>query len=179
MAHNFLDLLRKRRSIRVFAPHPLPPAAITALREAALRSPTSRGTNPWQFIFSDDPELIARLSRAKTHGSAFLAGAPLVIVVCADESASDVWVEDCSIAATTLHYMATALGLGSCWVQIRNRQHSSTESSEDYLKSILGIPAQIRIVAMVGIGMPAENKPGHPETELLLTRIHHNHYQEN
>jgi nitroreductase len=174
----FLDLLRRRRSIRAYTPHPLPPSAIDALREAALRSPTSRGINPWHFIFIDNPELINRIARAKTHGSAFLARAPFMIVVCADETASDVWVEDCSIAAATLHYTATDLGLGSCWVQIRNRQHTATESSEEYLRSILGIPASIRVEAIIGIGLAAEQKPGHPEAELLRARIHQNRYNE-
>ena len=47
--------------------------------------------------------------------------APLGVVVCADSSKCDVWVEDASIATIFLHLAATSMGLGSCWLQIRKR----------------------------------------------------------
>jgi nitroreductase len=90
----FIDLLRSRRSIRQFEPRPVEQAKVDLLVEAALRSPSSRGFNPWEFVVVDNPELIDRLSKAKPHGASFLAKAPLAVVVCADPEKSDVWVED-------------------------------------------------------------------------------------
>ena len=81
-----IELLRKRRSIRRFTTGVIPPEAREALVEAALRSPSSRGINPWEFILVDDPDLLGRLSIAKQHGAEFLKGAPLAIVVCADST---------------------------------------------------------------------------------------------
>lgn len=172
-----LELLRRRRSIRSFAATPIDDSALETLREAALRAPTSRGINPWHFIFADEPDLICRIADAKTHGSAFIKGAALAIVVCADETATDVWVEDCSIAAITLHYAATDLGLGSCWVQIRNRAHNDNSSAEEYLQRLFDLPKQLRVEAVIGIGHPAEDKPGHPATELMQDRLHKNRYR--
>jgi nitroreductase len=94
-----IDLLRKRRSIRTYTREPVDPLIIELLVEALLRAPSSRGINPWEFIIVDDRELLARLARAKQHGSAFLEHAAVGIVVSADTTKSDVWVEDCSIAA--------------------------------------------------------------------------------
>ena len=107
-----LELLRKRRSIRLFKKERISPAHIDALREAVLRSPSSRGIQPWKFWFVQDPDLIGKLSRAKESGSAFLKGAPLAVVVCGDETMSDVWIEDCSVAAVIVHLAAVSLGLG-------------------------------------------------------------------
>jgi nitroreductase len=94
-----LELLRKRRSIRKFKKERIDPVRLNELKEAALRSPSSRGIKPWKFFFVQDAEVIKRLSFCKEYGSAHLKDAPLAVVVCGDETASDVWIEDCSIAA--------------------------------------------------------------------------------
>jgi len=110
-----IELLRKRRSIRKFLPEKVTPEHIDIIIEAALRAPSSRGINPWEFILVDDPEKLSKLATSKQHGSEFLENAPLAIVVCADSTKSDVWVEDCSIAAIIIQLTAWSLGLGSCW----------------------------------------------------------------
>ena len=62
-----IELLRKRRSIRKFRAEKITPEAIATLIEAALRAPTSRGINPWEFIIVDDLEILDKLSAAKQH----------------------------------------------------------------------------------------------------------------
>ena len=56
-----------------------------------------------------------------THGASFLGDAALAIVVTADPLASDVWIEDASIASLMIQLQAEDMGLGSCWIQIRER----------------------------------------------------------
>jgi nitroreductase len=87
-----IELLRKRHSIREFTSEDIAPEALQTLIEAALRAPSSRGNNPWEFIVVDDPEMLSKLSLARQHGSQFLKNAPLAIVVCADSTESDVWI---------------------------------------------------------------------------------------
>jgi nitroreductase len=113
-----LDILRNRRSIRRFKDKEIEQELIERLKEAALRSPTSRGINPWRFLFVTDRALLEELSRAKESGSSFLKGARLGVVIIAMEGESDVWVEDCSIASIILQLTGQSLGLGSCWIQI-------------------------------------------------------------
>jgi nitroreductase len=153
-----IELLRKRRSIRKFTSEKITPEAMTTLIEAALRSPSSRGINPWEFKVVNDPELLIKLSKAKQHGSEFLKDAPLAIVVCADSTKSDVWIEDCSIAAIIIQLTALSLGLGSCWAQIRDRQHDYEKTAETYIQELLGLPDQTRVECILGIGHPAEEK---------------------
>jgi nitroreductase len=161
-----LELMRKRRSIRKFKKDRIAQTAIDDLKEAVLRSPSSRGKKPWKFFFVQDVEVIARLSRCKESGSAFLKDASLAVVVCGDETVSDVWIEDCSIAATIVHLTAESLGLGSCWIQIRNRKQSAESTSEDYVRNILGIDHPLRVLAIIAIGLPNEVKAGHPYESL-------------
>jgi nitroreductase len=153
-----IDLLRTRRSIRKYSKTPIAPNQIDALKEALLRSPSSRGINPWEFIFVDDPALLEKLSRAKQLGSEFLKNAKLGIVVCADESKSDVWVEDCAIASILVQMTAHSLGLGSCWIQIRLRNHNETTTSESYIQKLLNIPEKIKVATIISIGHPDEIK---------------------
>jgi len=171
-----LDLLRQRRSIRKFQPTPVPPEKTAQLVEAMLRAPSSRGFDPWHFVVVDEPALLRQLASAKEYGSAFLAEAPLAIVVCADPSLSDVWVEDCSIASVILHLTAASLGLGSCWVQIRQRRHDAALSANDYLVQVLGLPANFQVEAIIGIGYPAEDKAPHPRQGLHFDRVAWNGY---
>jgi nitroreductase len=164
--NSMLELLRKRRSIRKFKKDRIAQAAIDDLKEAVLRSPSSRAIRPWKFFFVQDAEVITRLSRSKEHGSAFLKDAPLAVVVCGDEAQSDVWIEDCSIAAIIVHLTAESLGLGGCWIQVRNRRHNTETTSEDYVKNILGIGPPLRVLAIIAIGIPDEVKAGHPYESL-------------
>ena len=167
----FVHMLRKRRSIRQYKQQQLPKETINQLQEALLRAPTSRGKNSWNFIFIEDHNLLEKMSRAKTHGSAFLAGATLAVVICADEEISDVWIEDSAIAAITLQYAAHDLGLGSCWAQIRNRPHNNNTSAENFLKKTLEINNNSRILCVIGIGFPNEEKSGISQAELPSGKI--------
>jgi len=159
--NSMLELMRKRRSIRKFRKDQIARITIDDLKEAVLRSPSSRGNRPWKFFFVQDAGVITKLSRCKESGSAFLKDAPLAVVVCGDESASDVWIEDCSIAAIIVHLTAESLGLGSCWIQVRNRRYNSESTSEDYVRNILGIDFPVRVLAIIAIGLPDEKKSGH------------------
>lgn len=171
-----IELLRTRRSIRKFTAEKIDPAHIATLTEAALRAPSSRGINPWEFILVDDPAILQQLSRAKQHGAGFLHGAPLGIVVCADSTKSDVWVEDCSIAAIIIHLTAHGLGLGSCWAQMRNRAHDGDRTAEAYIQELLGLPEHIKVESIIGIGHPAETKSPVSADSLQHEKIRYNRW---
>ncbi|WP_462323477.1 nitroreductase family protein [Desulfoplanes sp.] len=166
-----LDLLRTRRSIRVFENRPVDPGLVAQLKEAVLRSPSSRSLNPWQFLFIENRSLLATLSGCKPHGAGFLKKAPMGIVVCADPSVCDVWVEDSSIASIILHLTAHSLGLGSCWIQIRKRMFDAETSSCDFVKKTLDLPEHLEIESIIAAGYPAENPPAHTDDHLLWDRV--------
>ena len=172
----FLELIRKRRSIRRFREQGVEPEKIDLLIEAALRAPSSRGLNPWEFIVVTDRDLLKKLARAKAHGSSFLVNAPLGIVICADPQRCDVWIEDCSIASIFIHLTAESIGLGSCWVQIRDRVCNDSMTSKDYVKEVLSIPRAMRVESIIALGYPDEKKPPHPGEDLDYKKVFHNSY---
>ena len=171
-----INLLRKRRSIRTYATKKIDRKALKTLQEAILRSPSSRDIKPWHIIFVDDRTMLEKLSRSKEHGSSFLAGAPLGIVICGDERKSDVWIEDCAIASILVQMAAQALGLGSCWIQIRNRMTASGVASESYIRKLFGIPTHVRVESIIALGYPAEKKRPVPYHSLLFRNISFNRF---
>ena len=113
---------------------------------------------------------------AKEQGSALMKGASLGIVVCADPAKQDIWIEDAAIASTIIHLTATDLGLGSCWIQIRERKHKGDTPAESYITELLGLPKNLKVLSMVAIGYPAEEKPGHEKEKLPYDKVHRNRY---
>lgn len=172
-----IELLRKRRSVRTYKNQAIETEKIEILKESLLRSPTSRNRHPWEFILVDDKNLLEKLSNSKQHGAQFLKEAPLGVVICGDETLTDVWIEDCSIAAIDIQLTAESLDLGSCWIQIRNRMHSENISSEQYIQELLNIPANLKVEAIIAIGYPDESHTPIPAEDLLTQKIKINKYQ--
>lgn len=171
MDMEFMELLRRRRSVRLYSERPVEREKREILMEAALRSPSSRGINPWRFVFVEDAAKIEQVSLCKGHGSGFLRGAPLAVAVFGCEEESDVWVEDCSIASIVLQLAAESLGLGSCWVQVRNRSRDDGGSSSEYLRKLLGLPSGYSAESVIGIGYSAESLPPHPFESLEKHKV--------
>ncbi len=154
-----IELIRNRRTIRTYDERSIPVEIIDELKETAVRAPTSRDRKEWKFWFVTDREKLAKLSFAKQSGSKMIGSAPLAIVIGAQESECDVWVEDCSIATILLQMTAQSHDIGSVWVQIRKRFTSEGMHSEDQVKSTLGITdPDIRIASIIALGYPKQTR---------------------
>jgi len=154
------EVIRKRRSIRNFTNRRVEQKVIDRIIDYFSLAPSSRGIYPTRVFYTTDRDKIIKLSKSKAHGSQFLEGAPLVFIVGADASLSDVWIEDASIVATYILLAVEDLGLGATWVQIRKRYDSTGKNSEDFVKDALGVNDEnLRILCLIGIGYKAEEKP--------------------
>ena len=171
-----VELLRARRSIREYTDALIEPEKIDLLKEAVLRSPSSRNIDPWEFLFVDDRHLLAKLAICKPHGANFLEHAALGIVVCGDSNESDTWIEDCVIASILVQMVAQSIGLGSCWVQVRNRMFDNQTTSEQYIQRLLQIPEHIKVESMIAIGYPAEKREPLSRADLQDAKVHTNTY---
>jgi nitroreductase len=173
---NLLELLRTRRSTRKYKETQISPELVEQLMQAVLMSPSSKRSTPWQFVLVDESVLLQSLSECKKNGSQLIAGAALAVVVLADPEASDVWVEDVSIASLILQLEAEDLGLGSCWVQIRLRQNAEGADSEACVRSLLDIPANLRVESIIAIGVKDEIRKPFDEAHLQWEKVHIGRY---
>lgn len=171
-----IDIIRQRRSIRKFTEQPVEEEKIKLLQEAALRSPASKSANAWEFIFVQNKELIQTLAAAKPFGSKLLESAPLAVVVMADDTKTEAWIEDCSVASIFLQLTAQSLGLGNCWVQIHGRSYNDEKTAETYVKEKLGIPENQKVLSIIAIGYPAQERKMIPAEELQWDKIHQDQF---
>lgn len=170
------SLLKNRRSIRKYKSQPVDQGLVDLLIKSVLRSPAGKMINPWEIIYINDAELMNKLAHSKAHGSKLLEGAPQCLIILADETKTDVWIEDASVAMTIAHLSAESLGLGSCWIQIRNRFTADNQTSEDYVRELMDIPKNMRVEAILSLGYPDEEKKPHPEEKLQLEKVFINGY---
>ena len=136
-------------------------------------SPTSKRSNTWEFVVIQDAEMLKKLANCRPNGSQLLSDSPLGIVIIADTTKSDVWIEDASIAAIIMQLQAQDLGLGSCWVQVYKREKDENTTADEYIRSLLNIPAQYAILNIVSIGYPNEERDCHDEEKLQIQKIHY------
>ncbi|GFP75428.1 nitroreductase family protein [Clostridium fungisolvens] len=171
-----LEQLKTRRSIRKYEHKEVEKEKIDIILKSALLAPSSMSRKPLQFIAVTDAELLQKLSLCREPGPRYLADAPLAIIVIADNTASDVWVEDASIAATFMQLTAHDLGLGSCWIQVRKRFRTEQETAEQYIKELMEIPEQYSVQCILSIGYPGEEKKPYEEGALKYEKLHFNKF---
>ena len=156
----FMDLAKKRFSVRQFADKPVPKDLLLKVLEAANVAPTAKNLQPHRIHVLTKAEDIAKLDEL----SPCRYGAPVVLVFSynteedwqhREEPGVRSGVEDVSIVATHVMLRAAELGLGTTWV---NRFRNSL------LEKAL-LPANERSVLIMPIGFPAENaKPSRMHT---------------
>ncbi len=173
---NFNELIKARRSMRKFTEETLEQEQVVTLMKAALMAPASKRSNCWQFIVVDDKETLKRLSACKAQSASFIADAALAVVVVADPLLSDVWIEDASIASIFIQLQAEDLGLGSCWVQIRNRFTADGTPSDEYVRSVLDIPLQLQVLSIIAVGHKDMERKPFNEDFLQWEKVHINKY---
>jgi nitroreductase len=169
---NIHELLVKRHSIRRYTDQPIDAEHVRLILEAALLAPTSKSSRPWQFIVVDDKELLAKMAQCRTMGTKPIENAAFAVVVAADTSKSDVYIEDCSIAAAYMQLQATDLGLGACWVQVRDRYAQDGTPAEEILHELLGMPENMPIECVVTFGHPDEQRKPVDTSKLLWEKVH-------
>lgn len=172
----FYDMLKTRRSIRKYHDKPIEKDKIDYILKSALLAPSSRSRRPWEFIIVTEKDILQKLSKAREHSSSFIAKAPLGVVVIADPEVCDVWIEDTTIASIITQLTAHSIGLGSCWIQVRERMHTEERTAESYIKEVLQIPDKYHVESMIAIGYPMEEKKAYTEEELRLDKLHYEKY---
>ncbi len=149
---SFIDLARKRYSVRNFKDAVVEKEKILQVIEAARLSPSAVNYQPRHFIIVTDEELKNKI--AETYPREWFRKAPVVIVVCGDHSSS--WKRrdgkdhcdiDVAIAIDHMTLAAADMGLGTCWICAFDAKKCH---------EILGLPEHMEVVALLPLGYPAD-----------------------
>ena len=159
---NFIEVVQARRSLRSYLDKPVEREKLEYILEAARLAPSWKNMQCWRFIVVEDAagrKALAESMEETNPGRKALMGAPIVIVLCALPSESEVWegkdnmMLDAGLAMEHLILAATEQGLGTCWQGL---------FTENIVRLALNIPDDVRVVAMSPLGYAAEERRPRP-----------------
>jgi len=161
-----LEAIRRRRSIRRYMGGGVSRADLETIVDAGRLAATGSNRQPWEFVVVTDQATVSHLAVS----GEWMAQAGAIIVVVMDPR-SRWWIEDGAAAIENMLLASTALGYGSCWVEGDALPH------EERFRTLLGVPAGKRVLALVPVGVAAETPtPGKRPLESVL---HWERYRQN
>ncbi len=168
---DLFEVFQKRYSVRAYKPNPLPDEVLKRLLEAVNSAPSAGNLQAYEIIVVRDPKRKWQLAQA-AWGQWFIAEAPVVLVFVANpqrnrfrygKRGEELYsLQDATIACTFAHLAAVALGLGSCWIGAFD---------DNVVRQVVGVPATMRPVAILPIGVPADT-PEPKERRPLQDLVH-------
>lgn len=201
----FLNLVKKRRSIRRFKPDPIPRETVEKILEAARCAPSAANSQPWEFIVVEDTptkkSLVKALSYSKVRKldptfyfevsvQAHLGTAPVLVVVCGDKRLKRAYPtfmdgdfllrQSLAICIYTMQLAAASFGLATAWATVGK--------GEIAIRKMLGIPEVYTVDHIVPLAYPDERKEGESKTlrpvrerapfrRELKEIVHYGHYE--
>jgi nitroreductase len=158
---NFIELVKKRRSIRRYKPDPVPRSMIEACLEAARLAPSASNAEGWRFFIVEGDmknRLIGEALGGIVVPNKWALTAPVVVVLAMELSVVthrigakikdiDYHLIDAGIAGEHFILQAAELGLGTCWIGWFNKKR---------VRAFLDIPAPWDIPALITLGYPDE-----------------------
>ena len=151
----FIDVIKKRRSIRKYKSDPVQDEDIEYVLNAARLAPSAHNYQCWKYVVVKDKKTIKKIASARPKSKEWISQAPVIIVACANPGESshregkDIYLVDIGISFEHLILAAKDLGLGTCWI---------AGFDEKTVKDAIGVPENIRVVAFTPLGYPAEEK---------------------
>lgn len=182
---HFLELVRKRQSVRSYLQKPVPRQIIDRCIEAARCAPSACNSQPWFFIVVDDEGVKNTLAERAFSGiygiNSFVREAPVIIVVVTERStyASRLGsyfrgtrynLIDIGIACEHLVLQAAEEGVGTCWLGWFN---------ERAVKRVLGLARSAKVDILISMGYPREETPVEKRRKTLddVRRYHTNNHE--
>lgn len=166
------NAIKTRRSIRDYEYTRVEREKLSKILEAARLSASANNNQPWHFVAVTEKAARERLFPA--YPKDWFAKAPVVIAACASPEAAwsrqdgeAYWKVDTAIAVENMILVAHELGLGTCWI---------AAFDEAKAKDALGIPKEVRVIALISLGYPAETKGDVTERKPLNEIVHFEHW---
>ncbi len=168
---DFLELTKKRYSVRAYKPDPIEDDKLQKVLEAARLAPTACNLQPFQFIVIHTKGKETELRRI--YSDSWFVQAPIVICACGIPSQS--WVRsdgknycevDATIAMDHLILAAADLGLGTCWIGAFN---------PDAAREVLSLPDDVEPIAFTPLGYP-NDQPGDKSRKSMNELVRYGHW---
>lgn len=174
-----MDVMRaieQRREITAFQEKEIPRDVMEQLIRAVYLAPSGNNTPSREMIVVQNRQMLAELSETTPY-MAWLKQATAGIVIVGKEGASKYWLQDASIAGGYLWLAAASLGVGAAWGAVYHAEDAKESGRrENYVRTLLNIPDEVRVVAVIGLGYPAA-EPEPKRMYPLETVLHREKYE--
>ncbi len=149
---SFLDLAKKRFSVRSFDKTAVSEEMLAAVLEAGRLAPSAANRQPCHVIVVRNEEQRRKLGAAYSRD--WFWQAPVILVICVETPRA--WVRsdnkcyadvDGAILADHMTLCAADLGLGTCWI-------CAFDAAK--VRSFLNLPAGVEPLALMPLGIPLE-----------------------
>jgi len=154
---DIFEIIKTRRTIRLFKQDPISEEVLTELLEAARCAPSAANCQPLEYIIVTQTEKVTavfdqlawagyvrprRDPPASKHPVAYI-----IVLVHTEKALAEFGKVDAAAAIENILLAAQGKGIGSCWLGSINR---------DELREILDIPDKYDIDSVVALGYPDE-----------------------
>ncbi len=154
---DFIEIIRSRRTIRLFKQDPVGEDVLFELVEAARLAPSASNGQPLEYVIVNDKGQVERVFEQLAWGAYVQprrdppAGrrpvAYIVVLINGERELGRFGVVDAAAAIENILLASWSKGIGSCWLASVNRERTV---------DILDIPAKYRIDSVVALGYPDE-----------------------
>lgn len=142
-----LELLKLRRSIRIFQKKQIPRKELEGIVDTARYAPTARNVQPWEFVVITDTAILKEFAGLAENARFMAQAAACIAVFCAE---TKYYLEDGCAATCNILLAATALGIGSCWVAGDKKSYS------DQINTLLNAPKDVKLISLIALGYPQD-----------------------
>lgn len=143
---NTWNAITSRRNVRTFEPRPIPVSDLDRILEAARRTPSSRNTQPWDFVLVTQRDRLEALSKV-WRGAWHVAGSAATIAIVAPDGDRSSVQYDLGQVTMSIMLAAADLGIGSGHALV---------ADHDLAASILELPADRFCAWLIPLGYPAD-----------------------
>jgi nitroreductase len=157
-----IESIKKRRSFREYKSDMISDEMVDEVIKAAQFAPTAHDKRAIEFIVIRDKQ--AKDAIFAIVGQEYTKEAPVLLIPVATDQAT-LPIQDLSVASENIFLQATVLGLGSVWKNL-------APEWEEKVKELLGVPKKFRMINIIPLGFPAEEKTEHTEEEFSAEKIH-------
>lgn len=158
-----LQAMLTRKSVKKYRSDPVPKEMLDTIIAAGLKAPSGRNRQPSIILAVTNKEVRDELSAVNMPGVPDpFYGAPAVLVVLADKSAST-YLYDGALVMENMLLAAHALGLGACWIHRAKETFEKPEGKA--LLQKLGIEGDYEGIGNCIVGYPDVEPPEKPRRE--------------
>lgn len=154
-----IEAIKERRSIRKYVEKEIPKEILTDLIDCARLAPTGNNKQAWKFVVITDQGIRENIASEAQYGR-FIKEAGACIAVLCDEEAATTPLQDASAATENILIAAKDYGLGSCWVNSYEEEHSQR------VENMLQVPDKWKLMTLIAVGYQETSDNNVPKKDL-------------